>query len=55
MRSGPVAWVQEERTMDFLQGIPQGCPVAIWWLSALFTPYLLALLPLSSPQKSGRS
>jgi hypothetical protein len=41
--------------MDFLQGIQQGSPAAIWWLSALFTPFLLALLPVSSPQKSGRS
>ncbi len=41
--------------MDVLQGINPCCPALLWWLSALLTPSLLALLPMSSAQKSGRS
>ncbi len=41
--------------MAFLQGIFECCPEAFWWFSALLTPALLALLPVSSAQKSGRS
>jgi len=41
--------------MEFLQGLYDCCPVAFWWLSALLTPSFIALLPVSSPQKSGRS
>jgi len=41
--------------MEFLTGLYECCPSAFWWLSALFTPTLLALLPVSSAQKSGRS
>lgn len=41
--------------MDFLQAIRSCCPTAFWWLSALLTPCLLALMPVASAQKSGRS
>ena len=41
--------------MAYLGRVILCCPSALWWGSALLTPALLALLPLGSPQKSGRS
>ena len=41
--------------MDWLRGWCEGCPETFWWLSILLTPVFLALLPVASPQKSGRS
>jgi len=41
--------------MEFLQSLFQLHPQACWWCSALLTPSLLALFPVSCPQKAGRS
>ena len=41
--------------MELLRGILDCCPSAFWWLSVLLTPSFLALMPVASPQKSGRS
>ena len=41
--------------MEYLQGLYECCPSAFWWLSALLTPALIALLPVADAQKSGRS
>ncbi len=41
--------------MELIQGVIQCCPVALWWFSALLTPTLVALIPMNSAQKSGRS
>ena len=41
--------------MDMLRGLIETYPVAFWWFSALLTPPLIALLQVSSAQKSGRS
>ncbi|GEM_PF-3137271 len=41
--------------MEFLRGLCEWCPLAFWWFTALLTPSLIALMPVASPQKSGRS
>ena len=41
--------------MEFLLNLLQGHSTAWWWCSALLTPSLLALFPVSCPQKAGRS
>jgi hypothetical protein len=41
--------------MDVLRGLFDCCPEAFWWFSALLTPSLIAMLPVASAQKSGRS
>lgn len=41
--------------MAFLIGIYEACPAAFWWFSALLAPSLIALFPVCSAQKSGRS
>ena len=41
--------------MEYLKGIFDACPSAFWWFSALPTPSLIALFPVCSAQKSGRS
>ena len=41
--------------MEYLHSILENCPAAFWWFSALLTPSLIALFPVASAQKSGRS
>ena len=41
--------------MEMLRDIYESCPAAFWWFSALLTPSLIALFPVCSAQKSGRS
>lgn len=41
--------------MGFLHGIHPGMATLLGWLAVILTPSLLALFPVASPQKSGRS
>jgi hypothetical protein len=40
--------------MGFPDCIPDLTPAMLWWLSALLTPCLLALIPSGSTSKGGR-
>ena len=40
--------------MSFPQLLADNLPAALWWVCAILSPCLLALMPLGGAQKGGR-